>query len=318
MKTKIAFIIPYFGKFNNYFQLFLNSCAVNKEVTWLLFTDNHDEYNFPDNVIVNYTSFQELKEYIQLKFDFHIQLNYVYKLCDFRPMYGDIFAEYLQNYDFWGYCDTDLIFGKISDFLNDELLSNYDKVGVLGHCTLMRNSKNVNNAYRLPLNNKQRFKQVLTSNYNVSFDEEHYKSINNLMEVYGFRILKLNKEANPYTKSSVFRLNHLNEDWTYKIEKPKKSVFVWDHGNLVRYIQSRQKIKTENYMYIHFQSRKMKNIVSNFNKYKIIPNSFENLEIESINNSNFPKYKHLNMHYFRLRSHNLVEKTRKFITRSNR
>lgn len=318
MKTKIAFIIPYFGKFNNYFQLFLNSCATNKEVTWLLFTDNQDEYNFPENVIVNKISFQELKNQIQLKFDFPVELNYVYKLCDLRPMYGDIFTKYLQGYDFWGYCDTDLIFGKISDFVNDEILSNYDKIGVLGHCTLMRNNKEVNTAYRLSLNGEQRFKKVLTSDYNVSFDEEYNKSINNIMEAYDFRILNINKEANPYTKSSVFRLNHLKKDWVYEIEKPKKSVFIWNNGKLIRYIQIHQRIVLEEYMYIHFQSRKMKNMVSNFSRYKIIPNSFENLEVESIDVDHFPKYKHLNMHYFRLRSHNLIEKTRKFITRSNR
>ena len=31
---KVVFIIPYFGKFNNYFQLFLNSCAYNKKFEW--------------------------------------------------------------------------------------------------------------------------------------------------------------------------------------------------------------------------------------------------------------------------------------------
>ena len=34
---KVVFIIPYFGKFNNYFQLFLNSCAYNKKFEWLIF-----------------------------------------------------------------------------------------------------------------------------------------------------------------------------------------------------------------------------------------------------------------------------------------
>ena len=35
---KAIFIIPYFGHFNNYFQLFLNSCAYNRDFDWLIFT----------------------------------------------------------------------------------------------------------------------------------------------------------------------------------------------------------------------------------------------------------------------------------------
>ena len=35
---KCIFIIPYFGKFNEYFTLFLKSCKNNKEFNWLILT----------------------------------------------------------------------------------------------------------------------------------------------------------------------------------------------------------------------------------------------------------------------------------------
>ena len=45
-------------------------------------------------------------------------VNSPYKLCDYKPVYGLIFDEDLQDYDFWGHCDVDLIFGDIRKFIN--------------------------------------------------------------------------------------------------------------------------------------------------------------------------------------------------------
>lgn len=49
-KRLCVFILPYYGKFPNYFQLFLNSCGSNPEYDWLIFTDDHTAYDYPDNV----------------------------------------------------------------------------------------------------------------------------------------------------------------------------------------------------------------------------------------------------------------------------
>lgn len=315
MENRIVFIVPYFGHFNNYFQLFLNSCKMNPEVTWLIITDNNDQYNFPKNVIIINMSFNTLKKIISEKLQMNVCIDSPYKLCDLKPMYGLIFQKWISKYDWWGYCDVDLIFGRIPDFITDNLLSKYDKIGVLGHFTLMKNNDSVCNAFKLPINDKQLYKKVLMTDYNNSFDEEHKNSINNIMEMNGFKILNQNVEANPYTKSSIFRLNHLNKDWSYSIEKPTKSVFVWEKGILTRYSVINGTLISKEYLYIHFQSRNMRNSVTNFSRYKIIPNQFENLEVKKIDVKNFPKYKHLNMHYFRLRFHNLIDKIKKCIAR---
>lgn len=50
---KKTIIIPYYGKFPDFFQLFLNSCKWNKGFNWLIFTDNEDKYIYPDNVKKN-------------------------------------------------------------------------------------------------------------------------------------------------------------------------------------------------------------------------------------------------------------------------
>ena len=144
---RIAFIIPYFGKFNSYFELFLKSCEYNSTVDFLLFTDNKEKYNYPANVKVHYTTLQKLKNEFQNKIDFLISLDRPYKLCDYKPLYGHLFADYLTGYDFWGFCDTDLIFGNIRKFYTDEMLDRYDKIGIFGHASIIRNNNDINQIF---------------------------------------------------------------------------------------------------------------------------------------------------------------------------
>lgn len=42
--NRLVIILPYFGKFTNYFQLFLNSCAYEKPIKDVV-KDNMDKFN---------------------------------------------------------------------------------------------------------------------------------------------------------------------------------------------------------------------------------------------------------------------------------
>lgn len=311
---KGIFIIPYFGKFNNYFQLFLNSCKYNTDYDWLIFTDDHRNFNFPNNVKVKYTTFLKMRHFVQSKYSFHISLDRPYKFCDYKPMYGYIFQDYIKNYSFWGHCDIDLIFGNIDEFVTLPILKKYDRIGILGHFTLYKNVPRVNKAFKLPLHNKLRYKEVLQNSENCSFDEEYNDSINNILVEHKFKIYRHVHEAGLYTKTSNFRLNHVKKDWGYEVEPKSKNVFIWHKGYLTRYVLRNNKVYSNDYLYIHFQSRPMKvHVDLNSPEYKIIPNSFDKLEIKNISASNFPKYKHINLHYFILRFHNLKDKIKKKI-----
>lgn len=121
---------------NNYFNLFLKSCAHNKEFNWLIFTDDKTEYNYPENVKVQYCKFVDVDKLIYDKLGFHIYKPY--KLCDYRPAYGYIFSSYIKEYQMWGYCDNDLIFGNLSKWITNDIINQYDKIGILGHLTLIK------------------------------------------------------------------------------------------------------------------------------------------------------------------------------------
>ena len=77
---KKILIMPYFGKFNNYFYLWINSCRYNQDIDWLIITDNNINQELPNNIKVINMTFEELKKYIQQKFEFKINLNTPYKL----------------------------------------------------------------------------------------------------------------------------------------------------------------------------------------------------------------------------------------------
>ena len=311
-----VFIIPYFGKFNNYFQLFLNSCSYNEKFDWLIFTDDKTKYIYPDNVKVIYCTFSEIQNKFKNKFDFEISLERPYKLCDFRPAYGYVFHDLIKDYKFWGHCDTDIIWGKIDDFITADIMDKYDKIGFLGHCTLYRNTYENNTSFLKKLDGVNRAKEVLMSSENNSFDEEFNSSINNIFESIGKKIDYSEYEANIYTKSSDFRVTRLDlKSKEYQIEKKKKAYFLWNNGRLQRYIYNNGNVYKKEYMYIHMQSRKMNVRNTKFDMYKIIPNAFENIEISNNFEKNFGKVKikNFNLHYFTLRTRNLYLKSKKLI-----
>lgn len=110
-------------------QLWLKSCAANPTIDWILLTDDKTEYDYPENVKVKYCSFESLKARIQKSYDFPVQISSAWNLSLFKPAYGEIFAEELAGYDYWGHCDVDVIWGNIRKFITDDVLNKYEKIG---------------------------------------------------------------------------------------------------------------------------------------------------------------------------------------------
>lgn len=76
----------------------------------------------PYNVEVIYKTLEELKDLFEKKLSIRIENLQPYKLCDFRPSYGLVFEEYLESYDYWGFCDIDLIWGNLSFIFPDKMI----------------------------------------------------------------------------------------------------------------------------------------------------------------------------------------------------
>lgn len=48
------------------------------------------------------------------------------KLCDYRPALGEMYADELAGFDFWGHTDLDCVYGPVWDYVTDELLDGCD------------------------------------------------------------------------------------------------------------------------------------------------------------------------------------------------
>lgn len=169
---KKLIIIPYFGKFSNYFDLYLYSISRNEDIDFLFFTDA-DVASYPSyrNIRFVKMSWKEMQLRIQSKFDFDVCIDKPYKLCDYKPCYGAIFDDYTAGYDFWGFGDTDLIMGRISAHLNDDIFKKYDRILHCGHLTFIRNCEEMNFFFKKQFNGFLNYQEVLSHPDSFRFDE---------------------------------------------------------------------------------------------------------------------------------------------------
>lgn len=290
-KKLCCFIVPYFGKLPNYFQLFLNSCGSNPGYNWLIITDDDTPYVYPKNVQLVKSSFEELQTTFSSKFDFDICLPKPYKLCDFKPAYGYLFSEYLKDYEFWGHCDIDTIMGCLENFIPKDFLFRYDKVFCLGHMTIYRNEDRINKLFMLPYKGRSLYKLVFQNPKICVFDEEFQdgNNVNRMFIHFGKKVYMHDASLNFSTKHRDFRkitFNGINDNTDaadYAIEPSCTSLTVWDNGHLFRYLYDKT-ISRREYPYVHLQQRKMtfNKRVFKADRYKIVPNRFDILEVEDI------------------------------------
>lgn len=251
MKT-IAFVLLYFGNLPTNFDLWLKSCEYNSNVDFIIFTDDETQYQYPKNVHVNYCSFDEIKKRIRNNFDFEIVIDRPWRLSLFKPAYGQIFSRELSGYDFWGFCDADLMWGNIRNFITDELLNTYERIGTKGHASIYRNDDVVNSRYLNIVSETADYKKVFQGHSGYSFDENGMDEIYDALNIpYYFAPNFAHLEK--YEPS--FYLKRLPKE---KLYTNKYQVFQWDQGKLLRWYLDGESVYSTEYMYIHYFCRPMK------------------------------------------------------------
>lgn len=262
---KIALIILYFGQLPNYTKLFFHSLKYNSSIDLLLFTDQKIDIQL-DNLIVYNTTFDNIKDKIQSKFDFSIVLDRPYKLCDYKPVYGYIFKKELKKYDFWGHCDLDMILGDLREFLTEDVLNNYEKIYQYGHLCLYKNTEENNKRFMSKVGKD--YRQVFTTSKICFFDE--VVGMEKKYRLLGIPTYKKRDCADicPW-HDSFQRADCHYEDLTEEEKKVfnyNKQIFYWENGHVYRAYMIGNRVFKDEFNYIHFQKRKI-----NFNN---IPNAF--------------------------------------------
>lgn len=157
----ILLIIPYFGQWPLWFEAYLKSVEKNPTINWLCPTDCIIPEDYPENMKFLETTLPDLNKNVNQIVEAEVPLN-PRKFCDLKPAYGEIFAEEVEGYDFWGICDMDIIWGDIRKFMSDEVLNNFDiissrKEAISGHFNLFRNNSKLNMLYKQLPDYKQLF-----------------------------------------------------------------------------------------------------------------------------------------------------------------
>ena len=162
-KQRIYLFIVYFGSFPNYFQLYLDSLSINKDIlTVFLVTDisNVNSYSLPSNLIHIHMTIHEVRKRIsgllvdtyqkQVEPESLVRTNY--KLVDFKIVYSLLFNDILVQHnvtenDFIGWGDCDVIYGKLSNFI--DFKEKYDIIGGWhGHFTAIKNNDSFKNLFK--------------------------------------------------------------------------------------------------------------------------------------------------------------------------
>lgn len=276
---RVVFICPYFGKLpKEQTQLWLKTCLRNPGIDWIIVTDDKTKFAYPSNVKVIYTSLEALKKEIQKKFDFEISLEHSYKMCDYKPVFGYIFSDYIGGYDYWGHFDfTDAVLGDVKKLLGDVLECEHDKIGFLGHLSLYKNNEEVNTRFMLPTKTRRQLSEIFGNPDNQAFDETFEYGIDRVYADNGFEIKRIDDlYVDVSTKKWPFRraLWSENFDWVRLLEE--KYIFEWNNGSLYKISLKANRIIKEEILYAHYQKRKVKYEIdmNNTEHFYIVPNAF--------------------------------------------
>ena len=244
---KIGIICIYMGELPKSFKFWLESCKNNVEIDWILITDQKIEnLKSIKNIRIINSSLESLKSRFEKKLQMSISLQKAYKLCDYRPSYGLFFEEELKEYNYWGYCDMDMVFGKILKILPKDLILNYDKLLKYGHLTLYKNNIFINNLFKEKAKKTLSYKSVYTTNISCAFDESEKG------------IVKIFRDHNIKTFCSKNFIDICPQKYNFLEKEDRINVcYTYEDGSIYKNIYINEELKKYEKIYIHFQKRKL-------------------------------------------------------------
>lgn len=128
--------------------VFLESCRLQEGYEWILVGEQRVPYDLPENVSFVEMTLGEIEGRIEAC-GFPVPKEFIpYKFCDYKPAYGLIFSDLLEGAKFWGHGDLDLVYGRLSERVNEAFLEGVDVFSAddrsCGHFQIYRNQENVN------------------------------------------------------------------------------------------------------------------------------------------------------------------------------
>lgn len=243
---KALVIAAYMGPLPPLLPLWLRSAACNPGLDFLLVSDQTPPSDLPANLQFASRSLVELQHHWSEVTGIDVALAHPYKLNDFKPLYWTL-APDLDRYDYWAYCDLDVIFGDLVGGLGLRL-GRYAMVLSEGHLRFMRNDAATREAWRRIVA-PRRWQDILSDPANFGMDEHH--GINRV-----FADPARSWFADPARVADIHpsfrqlrRLSHL--------PNAKHQAFYWQGGRVYREFVADGRTVREEYLYIHLQKRSL-------------------------------------------------------------
>ncbi len=241
---KALVICAYMGPLPSLMPLWIRTAAHNPQVDFLIVSDQAEPEGLPANVRFQHATLAALAEHWSALLGFEVALTSPYKLNDFKSLFWSLVPE-LDRYDYWGYCDLDVLFGDLAPLL-DQRLGRYDMILSEGHLRFLRNDDRTRQAFRA-VRQPRGWRDILTDPVNFGMDE-HW-GINQVFRAPDrgwFANSALIADIHPSFRQ-MRRLPHLPN---HRIQ-----AFYWQDGRIYREFIAADERRTEEYLYIHLQKR---------------------------------------------------------------
>jgi hypothetical protein len=199
MENRIAFIQTWLGPIPEYFKKHLITCSFQKNIDFFIFTDQVvDNISYP-NIFIHYITKENIEKKISKSFGENIKLLNNKKSCDLKASFGDMYQEYVKDYEYIGCYDIDTLMGDLYTWLSP-YLGEYDFIStggtnfhnrLSGSFMVWKNQKNLNTFYK-----KFNFKKIMSN-----------------PDIYGLEEKEFSVEAfNSYKVKIILNSQNLEED----------------------------------------------------------------------------------------------------------
>lgn len=133
---KCAFLVPFFGAIPPYFPFWAKSCEANQDhFYWYVYSDQiRTKQKVNSAVMLIPYDFSEMAADFKHYLHIHIKGYFIRKLCEYRIMFYFLRKdrEGLEQFDFIGYTDMDMIYGRLFQFLPNDM-NQYSLIGADDH-----------------------------------------------------------------------------------------------------------------------------------------------------------------------------------------
>lgn len=120
--NKLILIAIWFGDLPDYFDLWLYTVK-NMNYDILFVTDQKITY-LPNNFKYLNITIEQFNDHLNNSTGFNVTIKNLDKLVDVKPLFGYLFSEFINCYEYWGWTDIDMLMGDVTKVLYTE--PNYD------------------------------------------------------------------------------------------------------------------------------------------------------------------------------------------------